>query len=423
MKILFVDAGGGVGGSTISLYYLVRGLVAAGVEATVSFPWAHAWSPRFEALGARVRYEGPAPPSSRGAAPPAPGSAAAPSSGGVASHRRGGRPWTDHPAWRALHFYRTHWRTHAAARDRWVEIVRQVSPDLVYTNNDLPLNFDVVEAAEHLRLPVVCHLRGFQPIRLPHRRYAGKLRAGIAISEIVRRHYLDAGFDPAKIHRVYNGIDVGDYPWREPSLQVPASGGRLLFLGRLTGWKGAPVLLDAVVDLRARRPELTLAIAGDGPARSLWTTEVERRGLARAVTFSGFVSDVVAALHHADLLVHTSIEPEPFGRVLIEGMATGTPVVASDLGATREIIADGVSGRLVPAGQPALLARAIDELLSAGEERVELSRAARKRVEENFTVEKMVAGVNQVIRSVMGSAGASPGGSRRSAAETAGTSH
>lgn len=399
MKIFFVDTGGGVGGSTISLYYLVRGLKARGVEAVVSFPAPHAWSGRYEEIGAVVRHE-------RGSL--------------VASESvpgRRARPWTETEGWRRLHFYRTHWRTHAGRRDRWAAVIREVNPDLVYTNNDLPLNFDVVEAADSLKVPFVCHLRGFQPIRLPHRRFGAKLRAGIAISETVRKHYLDAGFDPARIHRVYNGIDMGDYPFREPMAQVPARGGRLLFLGRLTGWKGAPVLLDALLALSSNRPEIELTVAGEGPARALWTAEVERRGLAGRVKLAGFLSDVVPALHSSDLLVHTSIEPEPFGRVLIEGMAAGTPVVATDLGATGEIIENGVSGRLVPAGQPAPLARAIDELLSSGTRRTEMARAARKRVEECFTVENMVEGVVSVVNGVMGAGSigsvAGPSGPRK----------
>ena len=387
MRIFFIDSGGGVGGSTISLFYLVRGLIAEGHEATVSFPWPHAWSRRFEETGARLRYEHP----ERAEAAAAPGSQSPPST-------RPARPWTNLEPYRALHFYKTHWRTHEAARARWVRVIRTVTPDLVYTNNDLPLNFDAVEAADHLGIPVVCHLRGFQPIRGPHRTQRRKLRAGIAISEIVRRHYLDAGFDPARIHRVYNGIDIDDYPWRSPAVSIPPDGGRILFLGRLTGWKGAPVLLEALAMLKASRPRATLTIAGDGPARSAWTKEVAARGLEGFVQFAGFVEDVVAALHDADLLVHTSIEPEPFGRVLLEGMATGTPVVATALGATAEIIEDGVSGRLVPAADPRALAAVIDELLSAGSRRTDMAAAARRRVEENFTVEQMVAGVSQVLQ-------------------------
>jgi len=380
MKVFFIDTGGGVGGSTISLYYLVRGLMEAGIDPAVSFPAPHDWSPRFEALGATVRHESPTLPR------------AASNANGA---RRPSRPWTELEAYRALHFYRTHWRGHGKARERWSRILREVSPDLVYTNNDLPLNFDIVDAADRIGLPVVCHLRGFQPIRGPHRRFARRFRAGVAISEVVRRHYLDAGFTREQIHLVYNGIDLADYPWREPRADAPDP--RVLYLGRLTGWKGGTVLLDAFARLRDAGVNAALTVAGDGPARGEWEAEAARRGLAGSVRFAGFVSEVVPLLHGHDLLVHTSIEPEPFGRVLIEGMAAGTPVAASDLGATAEIIENGRSGWLVPAGDAGALARVMRSALEAGGERAAIARAARRRVEETFSVDRMVAGVLDVL--------------------------
>lgn len=397
MKILFAEEGHGVGGSVISLYYLVRGLAARGVRPVVTFPAPHGWSERFRAVGADVVYlDGSTAPLPGGSGDPS-GAASGAASATRAAARPADRAWTRWPLYQTLSFYKQHARNHEAAVARWRTRIERLAPDIVYGNNDLPLNFDLFTAAARLGVPVYGHLRGFQPLRAPHRAFRPRFAAGIAISDVVRRHYLDAGFAPEQIHRVYNGLDPSDYPFREPGADIPPHAGRILFLGRLTGWKGAPVLLDALARIRARRPGLALVIAGDGPARSDWEADAVRLGVRDQCDFRGFVADVPGLLHGADLLVHVSTEPEPFGRVLIEGMACGTPVVASRLGATPEIIEDGVHGALVAAGDPAALAARIEALLADGVLRANMARAARRRVEEQFSVDTMVAGVERVL--------------------------
>ena len=214
---------------------------------------------------------------------------------------------------------------------------------------------------------------------------------------MVRRYYLGAGFDPDQILRVYDGIDLVDYPFQEPAALVPKEGGRLLFLGRLTAWKGAEVLLQAIARLSARRPAIQAVVAGDGPARAEWERMGGDLGIAERIRFVGFQPDIMPLLRQADLLVHASTAPEPFGRVLIEGMAAGVPVVASDHGAAPEIIEHGRSGWLAPPGDAGALAAVIDTALDPGVARVALARAARTRVEEQFTVGRTDEAVSHML--------------------------
>jgi glycosyltransferase involved in cell wall biosynthesis len=378
VKVLFIETGTGVGGSHISLLSLVAGLGARGVRAVVHLPAPHPWYERFRETGAELRFESerpqPTPPggSSR-AAPPPPA-------------------WTRWGPYRALSFYKEHRRSHRPGVAAWARRIAGVAPDLVQTNNALPLNLEPAVAAAELGVPIVAHLRGFQPLRGPHRAFLPRLTLGIAISEVIQRHYLDAGAVPERLVRVYDGLEIDRYAFRAPRADVPPRGGRLLYLGRLVGWKGAPVLLDALERLKPARPELECTIAGDGPARAEWEADVARRGLSGVVRFAGFVKEVVPLLHAADVLVHTSIAPEPLGRVTLEGMATGTPVVASAHGASPELVTAGLSGWLSKPGDAAALAARLEEALSAGEQRLAVARAARNRIEADFTIESMTAG-------------------------------
>jgi len=124
-------------------------------------------------------------------------------------------------------------------------------------------------------------------------------------------------------------------------------------------------------------------------------------GLAGTVRFLGFRDDVADVLAAMDLLAHTSVEPEPFGRVLIEAMASGVPVVGAHAGAVPEIIQDGITGRLVPPGDPDALAVALIEALRSPKMRQRWRAAAQRDVHERFGVRAHVASVMAVYERVL----------------------
>jgi glycosyltransferase involved in cell wall biosynthesis len=107
--------------------------------------------------------------------------------------------------------------------------------------------------------------------------------------------------------------------------------------------------------------------------------------LGDSVQFLGFRSDVPAVLRDLDIFVHASTTPEPFGQVVIEAMAEGVPVIASDGGGVREIVEHGVSGLRTPMGDAAGLADAIEQLLADPARGNRLARAAHERVRTHFT--------------------------------------
>jgi glycosyltransferase involved in cell wall biosynthesis len=111
---------------------------------------------------------------------------------------------------------------------------------------------------------------------------------------------------------------------------------------------------------------------------------------------TGFRRDVATVLAAADVLVFPSLAPEGFGRPIIEAMAMARPVVATDVGPSRELLGDD-AGELVPP-EPAVLATAIDRLLAAPDLRARLGRAGRARVEACFTLDRQVAAMSAIYR-------------------------
>ncbi len=174
------------------------------------------------------------------------------------------------------------------------------------------------------------------------------------------------------------------------SLELAAGVPVVGIVGRLQPWKGQDRLLRAQALLRERGHEIHLLVVG-GDAYGLSTEYAEslpvladELGLADAVTFTGQVPDAGPYIERMDVLVNAS-DPEPFGIVLLEGMARSVPVVAVDAGGPSEFIADRGTGVLARSGEPAALADALEVLLAAPELRRQVGRAGRERFGEEFT--------------------------------------
>jgi glycosyltransferase involved in cell wall biosynthesis len=167
----------------------------------------------------------------------------------------------------------------------------------------------------------------------------------------------------------------------------------ILSVGRLTAQKDYANLIDAAARLKPRFLEqgrqIRFQIAGDGPERRLLQQAIEKKGLSEVVTLLGTREDVPALMADADLLVLSSrFEGLPI--TLIEGAMSALPAVATDVGGCADIVEDGRTGYLVPAGDPELLAQRIGDALADEERYISFSAAAR-RTAERFTLEACAA--------------------------------
>jgi phosphatidylinositol alpha-mannosyltransferase len=220
-------------------------------------------------------------------------------------------------------------------------------------------------------------LSTFQGVLRP---YHEKISGRIAVSELARRWQVEAlGSDAVEIP---NGVHVPAFATAQPLPGYPRPGKTVLFLGRFDEpRKGMATLLGALPALTERHPDVEILIVGRGDEDKL---RRQAGRLAHHLTFLGLVSDAekASALRSADVYCAPNTGGESFGIVLVEAMAAGAAVVASELDAFRRVLRDGEAGVLVPISDSDALASALDTVLSDDDLRHRLVEKASRVVTE-----------------------------------------
>ena len=220
-------------------------------------------------------------------------------------------------------------------------------------------------------------------------------------------------FDPARIVVIHNGIDLsrftpahGEREWLQVFFKSDLRNSFIVgMVGHLAPIKGQEEFIRAAAIVASQRTDVAFVIAGEDKSR---TGENRRRlerliedlGLDGRVHLLGWVDDVPRLLSALDLLISPS-RAEPFGLSIVEGMACGVPVVATRSEGAREILEDGVTGKLLSTGNPNELADAIDSLLDDEEKRRRFVAQALEEVRERFALDSMVSATEQLYESLL----------------------
>jgi glycosyltransferase involved in cell wall biosynthesis len=205
-----------------------------------------------------------------------------------------------------------------------------------------------------------------------------------------------------RLHIVHCGIDPAKYGQRPPREDRTP---HMVFIGRLAGVKGVPVLFDALERLKDRAGGVRVTMVGDGPERAALEADARARGLAELITFTGYLSQdaVAGVLDEADLLVLPSFA-EGVPVTLMEAMAARLPVVTTLVGGIPELVEDGVSGYLVPPGNPDILADRLETLLADPDLRARMGEAGREKVTADFEVDREAGRIETLLSAYLGSA-------------------
>jgi glycosyltransferase involved in cell wall biosynthesis len=212
----------------------------------------------------------------------------------------------------------------------------------------------------------------------------------------------------AKIHKVYNGIDLERFPAARNEATRPAVAPyhllRIVSVGRLVAFKGFGDLIDACAELARRRIDFVCDIIGDGPLHETLQAKIEQLDLSSRVNLLGSLSQgaVLEKLQAADIFALASTTDaqgatDVFPTVILEAMASARPVVSTRLAGIPELVIDGQTGILAPPGDSTALSEALEQLLRDPELRLRFGHSGRARIEQHFRIEQTVAPLIEML--------------------------
>lgn len=317
--------------------------------------------------------------------------------------RRNIHPWRDWLSYRAT-----------------VRAFRRLNPDIVHTHSSKAGILGRL-AASRVGVPAVHTIHGAafhanqslfarRLFRFAERFVANRTARWISVCNAMTDQYVQAGVDePGKFITIYSGMDVE--PFLEPVIRPGEMRARfglheddvvVAKVARLFHLKGHHDLIDAAGRLAAKHPRLHYLLIGDGILRSDLEGRIQKAGLTDRFHFSGLVppEDVPDLIHAADFVVHTS-RREGLARVLPQALIAGKPVVSYDIDGAREVVRNGQTGFLVPAGDLAGLTDAIGQLASEPELRRQLGVNGRERFTDQFRHQTMTSRIRSVYEEVI----------------------
>lgn len=293
----------------------------------------------------------------------------------------------------------------APAVARLVTLIKRERVDIVHTHSSIDAWIGGM-AARSARVPVVRtrHVsipirRGWNPV------YTWLADRVITSGEAIRRLVMNAGAPAERVVAIPAGVDLDGFPFGQRSKTLadtlgvlpPVIGSVAMFRGS----KGHAHLIEALATIRHRHPRATLLLVGDG-IRRVWVEGLARdAGLANAVVFTGFRSDVAALLGVMDCFALASTRTEGVPQSLLQAFAAGVPVVASDIGGIAEVVVDGTTGVLVKATSEEL-AQGIERVLDDPDAAARRAIAARAMVEQRFSHASMLTRLLDLYVEVLG---------------------
>ncbi len=308
---------------------------------------------------------------------------------------------------------------------RWIyflrkfsDLLRQEAPDLVYAiSTHAAIAVAPVLSRAHVpwlwQIPDIVKERRLN--RLALRSAVRNANAIMALSRATENSIIRLGADPSKVHQVYAGVDIKEFDLPACAAEqfragegIDAKAPLVGMFGQVTRWKGWHIFVEAIPQVAKHFPTARFVCVGrpmtgpDHRYQSALQARQDRLGVDRLVRWTGFRPDVPRIMTACDVIVHASVEPEPLGLVIIEGMAARKPVICTSGGGTEEVVTQNETGLVVPPADPAALADAINKLLGDPTLRVQMGKKGRQVVELNFTHEHRVRAFLKVFGQLVG---------------------
>ena len=288
-----------------------------------------------------------------------------------------------------------------------ISLIRREQPALIHANTNFASLYSGA-ISKIIKIPSIGLIQDIEPLGRMGRLLVRQNTKTIAISEAVRKYLIEEHVPEENITRIHHGVDLKKYqPRTGNDAQDSSSISDVIIgiVGQMGERKGHLYLLEAMKSLIGVYPHIKLWIVGKEPSQSAehYTESlhdyVRTHQLEPYVKFFGFRSDIPDILKKLDILILSSLQ-EPFGKIVIEAMATGKPVIASKVGGVPEIVMEGKTGFLVPPGDSDSLYHALKQLVSEPKTRQQMGIEGRDRVERLFSIEKTVRSTERLYEQV-----------------------
>jgi len=295
----------------------------------------------------------------------------------------------------------------------WVKkFAEEEDADLIYANNMLVKSIGAF-AGKLAKIPCILHIRNLHETTMEAMLY-GRIARLSSVKVLISNSTASAvplqKYAGEKIRIVHNGVDPGEYTGIKPGqLRKETSAGKkkiIGYTGNIIPRKGIDVLIKASAEILKKNKNTLLIIVGRVPIGSSTNHQekyeklAEELGIRDRVIFAGFRKDIRPSLRDMDILVLPSRQ-EPFGRSIIEAMALGIPVVASEVGGIPEIITDNKDGCLTPVEDTVTLSNTLKKLLKSKATRDRIGKNARKTIENKFNIKKLSLDIQKIIEELL----------------------
>lgn len=284
---------------------------------------------------------------------------------------------------------------------------------IVHLNNSILYNHDWMFAAKLAGTRCVTHERGINDAFRASAKFFGKrLDAVICISEAVRRNMHDRGADFGNLVVIHNGLDPASMKVKtrpdalRAAYAIDPEAVVIGMVGNIKSWKGQDTLVRAMDRVRRVFPSVRCLLVGDtSPSDKEYEQSLHELvaglGLDKYVIFTGFQRDVGDFLMMFDVVVHASVLPEPFGRVILEAMACRKPVIGARAGAIPEIVEEGKTGLTFPPGDSERLAEAIMLLAGDREKGHRFGEAGFNRLVNEFHIARNIGATQGLYERIL----------------------
>jgi len=290
---------------------------------------------------------------------------------------------------------------------RLLNLSRRIRPDIIHLNNEPVCNMAGVLVAKCLRIPCISHVRGPVECDSPLTRWLyHQVDYLLCVSKWIKEGVLQLGIAPDKVETLVDGRDLEEFK-REYDIEslrrelgLKEKELAIGMVGRLNPWKGHKTFIKAVALVEQELPDCKFFVIG-GSAEVFQDYErelkeyVDSLNLKRLV-FTGQRPDIVKVMKSLDIIIHASEKPDPYPNVVLEAMACGRPVIASNIGGPPEMIEHGETGLLIPPANPIILAKSIKDLIQDRDLRESLGRRAKEVAFDRYDIKAHVGRLEDI---------------------------